>query len=73
MGVKGINDSLMDAARRWCGFCQGIPAKINLIPFNSVAGRSQYECSDGDWDQIREIFSEIIFDAGYASPVAHAA
>ena len=43
----------------------GIPAKINLIPFNPWPG-SRYECSD--WEQI-EKFSEIIFNAGYASPV----
>ena len=44
---------------------KGIPAKINLIPFNPWPG-TKYECSD--WEQI-EKFSEIVFDAGYASPV----
>ena len=44
---------------------KGIPAKINLIPFNPWPGTA-YECSD--WAQI-EKFSEIIFNAGYASPV----
>ena len=43
----------------------GIPAKINLIPFNPWPG-SQYECSD--WEQI-EKFAEIVNRAGYASPV----
>ena len=43
----------------------GIPAKINLIPFNPWPG-TRYECSD--WERI-EKFSEIIFNAGYASPV----
>ncbi len=43
----------------------GIQAKINLIPFNPWPG-SKYECSD--WKQI-EKFSEIIFNAGYSSPV----
>ena len=51
--------------RRWCRLLKGIPAKINLIPFNPWPG-SPYECSD--WDQI-EKFSEIVFNAGYASPV----
>jgi 23S rRNA (adenine2503-C2)-methyltransferase len=62
--LKGINDSLADA-RALVRLIKGIPAKINLIPFNPWPG-SQYECSD--WEQI-EKFSEIVFDAGYASPV----
>ncbi len=44
---------------------KGIPAKINLIPFNPWPG-TRYECSD--WERI-EAFSEIVFRAGYASPV----
>jgi len=44
---------------------KGIPAKINLIPFNPWPG-SKYECSD--WEQI-ERFSEVVFEAGYSSPV----
>ena len=43
----------------------GIPAKINLIPFNAWPG-APYECSD--WSQI-EKFAEIVNRAGYASPV----
>ena len=62
--LKGINDSLVDA-KALVRLIKGIPAKINLIPFNPWPG-SKYECSD--WQQI-EKFSEIIFDAGYASPV----
>jgi len=62
--LKGINDSLTDA-RALIKLLKGIPAKINLIPFNPWPG-SAYECSD--WDQI-ETFSELIFSAGYASPV----
>ena len=62
--LKGVNDSLADA-RALVRLVKGIPAKINLIPFNPWPG-SKYECSD--WEQI-EKFSEIIFDAGYASPV----
>jgi 23S rRNA (adenine2503-C2)-methyltransferase len=62
--LKGVNDSLADA-RALVRLIKGIPAKINLIPFNPWPG-TRYECSD--WDQI-EKFSEIIFNAGYASPV----
>jgi 23S rRNA (adenine2503-C2)-methyltransferase len=62
--LKGINDSLADA-RALVRLVKNIPAKINLIPFNPWPG-SQYECSD--WDQI-EKFSEIVFNAGYASPI----
>jgi 23S rRNA (adenine2503-C2)-methyltransferase len=62
--LKGVNDSLADA-RALVKLIKGIPAKINLIPFNPWPG-SRYECSD--WPQI-EKFSEIVFNAGYASPV----
>jgi 23S rRNA (adenine2503-C2)-methyltransferase len=62
--LKGVNDSLADA-RALVRLVKGIPAKINLIPFNPWPG-TKYECSD--WQQI-ERFSEIVFDAGYASPV----
>jgi 23S rRNA (adenine2503-C2)-methyltransferase len=62
--LKGINDSLSDA-RALVRLLKGIPAKINLIPFNPWPG-TRYECSD--WEEI-EKFSEIIFNAGYASPV----
>jgi 23S rRNA (adenine2503-C2)-methyltransferase len=62
--LKGINDSAADA-KALVRLLSGIPAKINLIPFNPWPG-TKYECSD--WDQI-EKFSEIIFNAGYASPV----
>jgi 23S rRNA (adenine2503-C2)-methyltransferase len=44
---------------------KGIPAKVNLIPFNPWPG-APYECSD--WDTI-EVFAEILNRAGYASPV----
>jgi 23S rRNA (adenine2503-C2)-methyltransferase len=62
--LKGVNDSLSDA-KELVRLLKGIPAKINLIPFNPWPG-SSYECSD--WEQI-EKFSEIVFNAGYASPV----
>ena len=62
--LKGINDSLADA-KALVRLVKGLPAKINLIPFNPWPG-SKYECSD--WEQI-EKFSEVVFNAGYASPV----
>jgi 23S rRNA (adenine2503-C2)-methyltransferase len=62
--LKGVNDST-DDAKALIRLLRGIPAKINLIPFNPWPG-SEYECSD--WEEI-EKFSQIVFDAGYASPV----
>jgi len=62
--LKGVNDSI-DDAKALVRLLKGIPAKINLIPFNPWPG-SNYECSD--WEQI-EKFSQVVFDAGYASPV----
>ena len=62
--LKGVNDSIEDA-KALVRLLKGIPAKINLIPFNPWPG-SKYECSD--WEQI-EKFSQGVFDAGYASPV----
>jgi 23S rRNA (adenine2503-C2)-methyltransferase len=62
--LKDVNDSLADA-KALVKLLAGIPAKINLIPFNPWPG-TRYECSD--WERI-EKFSEIIFNAGYASPV----
>ena len=62
--LKGVNDSIAEA-KALVRLLKGIPAKINLIPFNPWPG-STYECSD--WEQI-EKFSEIVFNAGYASPV----
>ena len=62
--LKGMNDSPADA-RRLVSLLRGIPAKVNLIPFNPWPG-SPYECSD--WPAI-ERFAEIVNRAGYASPV----
>ena len=62
--LKGVNDSPADA-RALVKLLEGVPAKINLIPFNPWPG-TQYECSD--WETI-ERFSDIVFRAGYASPV----
>jgi 23S rRNA (adenine2503-C2)-methyltransferase len=62
--LKGVNDSLADA-RELVRLIKGFPAKVNLIPFNPWPD-APYECSD--WEQI-EAFADIIFRAGYASPV----
>ena len=62
--LKGVNDSLADA-RALVKLIAGIPAKINLIPFNPWPG-APYECSE--WEQI-EKFAEVVNRAGYASPV----
>ena len=62
--LKGVNDT-DDDARRLVKLIRGIPAKINLIPFNEWPG-SPYERSD--WDRI-EAFADIIYKAGYASPI----
>lgn len=62
--LKGVNDTPAEA-RELVRLLKGIPAKINLIPFNPWPG-APYECSD--WETI-ERFSEIVFNAGYASPV----
>jgi 23S rRNA (adenine2503-C2)-methyltransferase len=62
--LKGVNDSPADA-RQLVRLLKGIPAKINLIPFNKWPG-SGYECSS--WETI-ETFADIVNHAGYASPI----
>ena len=62
--IKDINDSELDAYRL-VKLIAGIPAKINLIPFNEWPG-SPYRRSE--WSQIKK-FADIIHSAGYASPV----
>lgn len=62
--LKGVNDSIEDA-KSLVRLLKGIPAKINLIPFNPWPG-SPYECSD--WATI-EKFADVVNRAGYASPV----
>ncbi len=62
--LKGINDSDEDA-RRLVQLIKGIPAKINLIPFNEWPG-APYQRSSGN--RIHA-FADIIHDAGYASPI----
>ncbi len=62
--LKGINDSPKHA-RELINLLKGIPAKVNLIPFNPWPG-SDYECSD--WETI-ESFADTVNRAGYASPI----
>jgi 23S rRNA (adenine2503-C2)-methyltransferase len=62
--LKGVNDSLADA-RDLVKLLKGVPAKINLIPFNPWPG-TKYECSD--WETI-EAFADFVNAAGYASPI----
>ncbi|SDW81112.1 23S rRNA (adenine(2503)-C(2))-methyltransferase RlmN [Litoreibacter albidus] len=62
--LKGVNDTDEDA-HRLVELIKGIPAKINLIPFNEWPG-APYERSSNN--RIRA-FSEIVYQAGYASPV----
>jgi 23S rRNA (adenine2503-C2)-methyltransferase len=62
--LKGVNDSPADA-RALVRLIAGVPAKVNLIPFNAWPG-APFECSS---DQAIAAFSDIVFNAGYASPV----
>ena len=62
--LKGVNDSPAEA-RALVQLLKGIPAKINLIPFNPWPG-STYDCSS--WSTI-EAFAAILNRAGYASPI----
>ena len=62
--LKGVNDSEA-AAKRLVKLLEGIPAKVNLIPFNPWPG-APYERSD--WAKI-EAFAGVVMRAGYASPI----
>jgi 23S rRNA (adenine2503-C2)-methyltransferase len=62
--LKDINDSMEDA-KLLVKLLRGIPAKINLIPFNPWPG-TNYQCSD--WEHI-ERFADYVNAAGYASPI----
>jgi 23S rRNA (adenine2503-C2)-methyltransferase len=62
--LRGINDSPAEA-RELVRLLAGIPAKVNLIPFNPWPG-APYECST---EAAIAAFSEIIFSAGYSAPV----
>ncbi len=62
--LKGVNDSDADA-RELVRRLKGIPAKVNLIPFNPWPG-SSYECSD---DARINAFATIVYKAGYVAPI----
>ena len=62
--LRDVNDSI-DDAKALIKLLKGIPAKINLIPFNPWPG-TNYQCSE--WETI-EKFADYINDAGYASPI----
>lgn len=62
--LDGVNDSDADA-RRLVKLIAGIPAKINLIPFNEWPGAPYRRSS---WERI-EAFADIVHKAGYASPI----
>ncbi len=62
--LKDVNDSPAEA-RELVRLLKGIPAKVNLIPFNPWPG-APFECSD---DAAIKRFSDVVFDAGYSSPI----
>src|SRR5215468_10615320 len=62
--LKDVNDTPAEA-RELVRLLKGIPAKVNLIPFNPWPG-APFECST---EAAIKRFSDIVFDAGYASPV----
>jgi 23S rRNA (adenine2503-C2)-methyltransferase len=62
--LKGINDTPAEA-RELVRLLKGIPAKVNLIPFNPWPG-APYQCSS---DEAIKAFSDILFNAGYSAPV----
>jgi 23S rRNA (adenine2503-C2)-methyltransferase len=62
--LKGVNDSPAEA-RELVRLLRGVPAKVNLIPFNPWPG-APYECSS---DAAIAAFSDIVFAAGYSAPV----
>ena len=62
--LKGVNDSPAEA-RELVRLLDGIPAKVNLIPFNSWPG-APFECSS---DEAIAAFGDIVNEAGYPSPV----
>jgi 23S rRNA (adenine2503-C2)-methyltransferase len=62
--LKGVNDSPADA-RTLVRLLAGIPAKVNLIPFNPWPG-APYQCSPA---AAIKAFSDILFAAGYSAPV----
>ncbi len=66
--LKGVNDSEAEA-RELVRLIAGMPAKVNLIPFNPWPG-SPFETSS---NSAIDRFARIVMDAGFASPVRYAA
>ncbi|MEQ9690635.1 MAG: 23S rRNA (adenine(2503)-C(2))-methyltransferase RlmN, partial [Bauldia litoralis] len=62
--LRDVNDSVADA-KELVRLIAGIPAKVNLIPFNPWPG-APYDCSS---DAAIRRFANVVLDAGYASPV----
>jgi 23S rRNA (adenine2503-C2)-methyltransferase len=62
--LKGINDSASDA-RELVRLLSGLPAKVNLIPFNPWPG-AEYECAS---PRAMNRFAQIVNDAGYSAPI----
>jgi 23S rRNA (adenine2503-C2)-methyltransferase len=62
--LKDVNDSPAEA-RELVRLLKGIPAKVNLIPFNPWPG-APYECST---EAAIKAFSDVVFAAGYSAPV----
>ena len=62
--LKDVNDSEADA-KELCRLISGIPAKVNLIPFNSWPG-APFECSS---EKSIQKFANVVNNAGYSSPV----
>jgi len=62
--LKGVNDSQTEA-RELVRLIAGIPAKVNLIPFNPWPG-SPFETSS---NSAIDRFAKIVMDAGFSSPV----
>ena len=62
--LKGINDQPWHA-KQLIKLLRGIPAKVNLIPFNPWPG-TDYVCSDAE---TIKIFADLVNAAGYASPI----
>ena len=62
--LKGVNDSEADA-RELCRLIKGIPAKVNMIPFNPWPG-SAFECSERE--TIKK-FARVVEKAGYVATV----
>jgi len=65
--LRGVNDTPADA-HALARLLKGIPAKINLIPFNPWPGAA-YECST---QKAIAAFSRILFEAGFSAPVRRA-